>query len=1086
MKKLLVISLGLILSAVTIILADPDGGGGEQTLRRQKREWIIPPRKLMENVDYTNLKYIAKIRSDEETRTTILYSLKGKGADEEPVGLFQVDRLQGLVTIHGILDRETTSSYHLLGVAKFQNGSYAEKDIDLRIEVQDQNDCSPVFNIQAVGSVYELSETGTYIINITATDADKPNTPHSQIAYSIVEQSPAGNLFYIDRGSGKIFVSRSSLDREVQESYTLKIIGSDMNGQPGGNTGTGTVSINVLDVNDNVPTLEKNSYEGSVEENTKSVEVIRIRSFDRDQIHTDNWRAVYTIVSGNEAGYFTITTDNETNEGIIILNKEVDYEEMKEINLQVTVSNKAAYHSSVVIKQPQTYPIKIKVINVPEGPRFQPSVKVISLSEDKTIIDLKKVIATYTAIDSDTLTAATNVRYVKGEDADNWLIIDEKTANIRLNKVPDRESTFLINGTYYAKILCITNDYPIKTATGTIAIQVEDFNDHCPILTSSAQTMCLGDSVVYVTATDVDEFPNAEPFLFRLFFQSKKGKWTVERLNETTAILRSQEMLWPGHYTVGLEVEDQQGKVCGEQFVHVTVCTCNDDKVCLPKRRGSEVVFGAAGVLVMLLGLLLLLLIPLLLLFCVCGGAAAAAGFKAFPTEQTQHLITYHTEGQGEDKDIPLLQVPTELDAGIKTGHVEGLGEKGHWGAGGWGGGREDGMMNTREDWHFNEHFNDFNGNYNSMFVTGGHAGRGGMGAFEGIALSEAFLGDYYSKKSNFMAEHQAAGESLLVFDFEGEGGNAGPLDDICAELHDGDDLAFLNDLGPQFRALAELCRGSAIDIEVSSVKKPPAPEPAPARVHLNVREEGSKGGLRTEVGSSSSTSASASASVSASASSSSTHMTSMDYRQSGTASTAVSTAGVLTHTVPSQTLLIQQPAVYYTSTPVYVVDPKPQATLLVASGPVLGMQENVVLVDQRGGSLVQGASTLGKLNQTQTKVLLEKKPVRGAAIVEGSGPQVLLGHSEVGSGSVRIVESGRVQTMEPVRTVQSSLHSSIREGQSIQLGQGLTGSHKSLAVAQHEQPLLTVPHAHGGTHQKVREERISVIEKSFQSSAAV
>uniref|UniRef100_A0A8B9HNV3 Cadherin domain-containing protein n=1 Tax=Astyanax mexicanus TaxID=7994 RepID=A0A8B9HNV3_ASTMX len=703
----IVTSLNVIYNT-NIILADPDGGGGEQTLRRQKREWIIPPRKLMENVDYTNLKYIAKIRSDEETRTTILYSLKGKGADEEPVGLFQVDRLQGLVTIHGILDRETTSSYHLLGVAKFQNGSYAEKDIDLRIEVQDQNDCSPVFNIQAVGSVYELSETGTYIINITATDADKPNTPHSQIAYSIVEQSPAGNLFYIDRGSGKIFVSRSSLDREVQESYTLKIIGSDMNGQPGGNTGTGTVSINVLDVNDNVPTLEKNS------------------------------------------------------------------------------------------------------------------------------------------------------------------------------------------------VSC------------TLFPQYRNAKSQCSI-------------------------PVIDPYL-------------------PFAVLQ---------------------------------------------------------------------------------------------------------------QDIPLLQVPTELDAGIKTGHVEGLGEKGHWGAGGWGGGREDGMMNTREDWHFNEHFNDFNGNYNSMFVTGGHAGRGGMGAFEGIALSEAFLGDYYSKKSNFMAEHQAAGESLLVFDFEGEGGNAGPLDDICAELHDGDDLAFLNDLGPQFRALAELCRGSAIDIEVSSVKKPPAPEPAPARVHLNVREEGSKG-------------------VSASASSSSTHMTSMDYRQSGTASTAVSTAGVLTHTVPSQTLLIQQPAVYYTSTPVYVVDPKPQATLLVASGPVLGMQENVVLVDQRGGSLVQGASTLGKLNQTQTKVLLEKKPVRGAAIVEGSGPQVLLGHSEVGSGSVRIVESGRVQTMEPVRTVQSSLHSSIREGQSIQLGQGLTGSHKSLAVAQHEQPLLTVPHAHGGTHQKVREERISVIEKSFQSSAAV
>lgn len=48
-------------------------------------------------------------------------------------------------------------------------------------------------------------------------------------------------------------------------------------------------------------------------------------------------------------------------------------------------------------------------------------------------------------------------RYAKIHDVDNWLIIDERTADIRLNKLPDRESKFLVNGTYYAKIICITN-----------------------------------------------------------------------------------------------------------------------------------------------------------------------------------------------------------------------------------------------------------------------------------------------------------------------------------------------------------------------------------------------------------------------------------------------------------------------------------------------------------------------------------------------------------------------------------------------------------------------------------------------------
>lgn len=72
---------------------------------------------------------------------------------------------------------------------------------------------------------------------------------------------------------------------------------------------------------------------------------------------------------------------------------------------------------------------------------------------------------------------------------------------------------------------------PSKTATGTIAIQVEDFNDHCPKLTATSQTMCLGDNVIYATAKDEDEFPNAAPFEFTVIQGSSNGKWKVEHLN---------------------------------------------------------------------------------------------------------------------------------------------------------------------------------------------------------------------------------------------------------------------------------------------------------------------------------------------------------------------------------------------------------------------------------------------------------------------------------------------------------------------------------------------------------------------------
>lgn len=48
-------------------------------------------------------------------------------------------------------------------------------------------------------------------------------------------------------------------------------------------------------------------------------------------------------------------------------------------------------------------------------------------------------------------------RYAEGYDPDNWISVNKDTAEITLHTVPDRESPFVVNGTYYVKILCITD-----------------------------------------------------------------------------------------------------------------------------------------------------------------------------------------------------------------------------------------------------------------------------------------------------------------------------------------------------------------------------------------------------------------------------------------------------------------------------------------------------------------------------------------------------------------------------------------------------------------------------------------------------
>lgn len=72
---------------------------------------------------------------------------------------------------------------------------------------------------------------------------------------------------------------------------------------------------------------------------------------------------------------------------------------------------------------------------------------------------------------------------------------------------------------------------PAQTATGTVAIQVEDFNDHCPILTTDLQTICIPLDSVTVTAKDEDSFPNGPPFHFNVIPEGTNGKWQAEHLN---------------------------------------------------------------------------------------------------------------------------------------------------------------------------------------------------------------------------------------------------------------------------------------------------------------------------------------------------------------------------------------------------------------------------------------------------------------------------------------------------------------------------------------------------------------------------
>ncbi|KAJ8383573.1 hypothetical protein AAFF_G00219530 [Aldrovandia affinis] len=780
---------------------------------------------LTEDVDAkrhrTNL--IRKKRELEQTttrgRVKVRYFLSGPGADQPPMNLFVVNEANGYVKINGILDREQKEVYNFTARVSFVgNGSKAEESIELSIHVDDQNDNDPVFKSGLrPGSVYEASPKGTFVTQVHAEDADKLGTPHTDLRYALVKQEPNQGMFDIEPETGKIIVKQPTLDREKQSLYVLTVQAKDMAGAVNGRTGTGTVKIKILDINDNQPSLDKDKYTCEIEENTANVEVMRFKTSDIDEENTDNWLAEFDIVSGNEDGYFSIKTDPKTNEGILMLNKAEEEVEQVEREEEVEEEEEVVEEVEVEVE------VGEEEEEEEEGVEEEEEVveEVEEVVEAWLDITLPVVLGNYLAIDEDTGELAQDVSYAKDYDPGSWLTVNEKTSEITLTRLPDRESKHVVDGVYYARILCLSNDLPAKTATGTIALQIEDSNDSCPELISAHQTACTRDTVVYVTAQDLDGHPYGPPFTFTLLLEGTTGLWDMAVLNDTTVALTPQGTLSAREYTVAFKIKDQQGLACPEpKVLTVEACECAGNQTCGGAERGVMALplkterpkFSAPAIGVLLSVFLVLLLVPLLLLFCSCGSGGIAGTFTDMPACAKEHLISYHTEGQGEDKEVPLLSASRMLSnpgPAIVAKNVlhamaspmrDDLYEGDLYGV--------DGALQSES--YVQEYAAEFQSEDNT---------------YGGIALPDQYLEAYYSQKASCAAEGHPLKDSLLVYDYEGQGSAAGSVG-CSSELEDDNDLDFLNDLDAKFKTLADICQPQKAE-PVVTFALPPKPADA-------------------------------------------------------------------------------------------------------------------------------------------------------------------------------------------------------------------------------------------------------------------
>lgn len=245
---------------------------------------------------------------------------------------FNVNRDTGEIKISRPLDRESQSRVVLTVIAK-NFGSIRGNDTDeaqVIIAIQDGNDPPEFERKEYETNLLEDVRVGTEVIQVLATDKDvKPQ--NQQFTYSII----GGNVneaFRIDSEIGSITTAKL-LDRENVMNYEL-ILGAIDTGLPP-QTGTATVKINIVDVNDNGPMFEQELLTGYILENEPpGTSIMTLTASDPDSA-ANGPPFTYRISGGTHQNLVSI--DKQT--GVLKTTKTIDREQFSELTIEVEVED---------------------------------------------------------------------------------------------------------------------------------------------------------------------------------------------------------------------------------------------------------------------------------------------------------------------------------------------------------------------------------------------------------------------------------------------------------------------------------------------------------------------------------------------------------------------------------------------------------------------------------------------------------------------------------------------------------------------------------------------------------------------------
>ncbi|XP_032846558.1 cadherin-8 isoform X1 [Tyto alba] len=640
----------------------------QRVLNRSKRGWVWNQMFVLEEFSGPEPILVGRLHTDLDPGSSkIKYILSGDGAGT----IFVINDKTGDIHAMKRLDREEKAEYTLTAQAVDRDTNQPlEPPSEFIIKVQDINDNAPEFvDGPYHATVPEMSVVGTFVTKVTATDADDPVYGNSaKLVYSILEGQP---YFSIEPHTAIIKTALPNMDREAKEEYFVVIQAKDMGGHMGGLSGTTTVTITLTDVNDNPPKFAQSLYHFSVMEDVALGEPIgRVKANDLDI--GENAKSSYDIVEGDGMDVFEITTDAQTQDGIIRVRKPLDFETKKSYTLKVEAANihiDPRFISGGPFKDTAT--VKIVVEDADEPPVFSSPTYLLEVHENAAI---NSVIGQVTAHDPDVSSSPIRFSIDRHTDLERQFNINAEDGKITLATPLDRETNMWHNIT----IVATETRNHSQVSRVPVAIKVLDVNDNAPEFASEHEAFLCengkpGQVIQIVSAIDKDDPKNGHYFLYSLLPEMVNNpNFTIKKNEDNTLSILAKHSGFSRQkqevYLLPIIISDSGNPpMSSTSTLTIRVCGCSSDGIVQSCNVEAYVLpIGLSmGALIAILACIILLLV-IVVLFVTLRRHKNEPLIIKDDEDVRENIIRYDDEGGGEEDteafDIATLQNPDGIN----------------------------------------------------------------------------------------------------------------------------------------------------------------------------------------------------------------------------------------------------------------------------------------------------------------------------------------------------------------------------------------------------------------------------------------